>query len=178
MGIAVTFDEYARLRLRALLRTATAVTGDAHLGEEIVQDVLVKVSRRWAEIGSLEQRDAYIRRMIVNEFISWRRKWARLVPTSRVEPDRQEPDPAERSADHDLLRRELSRIPRKQQIVLSLRYFDALSDVEIAAAIGCRESTVRSFAARGLAALRVQMTVSTSSTSTPTATNRTIEELG
>jgi RNA polymerase sigma factor (sigma-70 family) len=129
------------------------------LAEEILQDVLVKVARRWSRVESARNRDAYVRRMLVNEFVSWRRKWARLVPAARIEVDRrdQEPDPAARIVERDLLHRELSGLPRRQQVVLALRYFDGLPDSEIAAALGCHESTVRAYAARGSAALRVQM---------------------
>jgi RNA polymerase sigma-70 factor (sigma-E family) len=153
----VSFEDFAHERLRPLLRTATAITGDPYLAEEIVQDVLIKVSRHWADIGAKPARDAYVRRMVVNEYVSWRRKWARLVPTHAIEFDRHEPDHAERNADRDLLNRELARLPRRQQVVLALRYFEGLADPEIANTLGCGESTVRGYASRGLAALRVEL---------------------
>jgi RNA polymerase sigma-70 factor (sigma-E family) len=153
----VTFDDYVRARLGALLRIATAIAGDPHLAEEIVQDVLLKVARKWDDIGGKDHRDAYVRRMLVNEFVSWRRKWARLVPTSRIDLDAYAPDPSVRSADRDLLDRELQQLPERQRVVLVLRYLEGLSDVDIAAALGCAESSVRSIASRGLATLRVQM---------------------
>ena len=155
----MSFDEYAHARLTALLRTATAITGDPHLAEEIVQDVLAKLARRWDQLGPIEHRDAYVRRMLVNEYVSWRRKWARLVPTAEVAGSSDEPDVAERSVERDALSRELAQLSRRQQVVLALRYFDALPDADIADALGCTETTVRGHAARGLARLRVQMAV-------------------
>ena len=152
----MTFEEYARLRLPALLRTATAICAGPQLAEEIVQDVLVKLDRHWDRVARSENIDAYVRRMLVNEYISWRRKWIRLVPTDVV-PDRAVADHAGAVADQDLLRRALATLPRRQQIALALRYFDDLDDREIAAAMGCAESSVRSFVSRGLAALRIQL---------------------
>lgn len=155
----MTFEDYARRRLRALLRTATAITGDPHLAEEIVQDVLVKLARHWQRIeAGTTGRDAYVRRMIVNEYISWRRKWSRQIPTQDLDPGPSaEHDHAERSAERDALVRELAKLPRRQQVVLALRYFEGLPDADIAAALGCTESTVRAHSSRGLAALRVEM---------------------
>lgn len=160
----MTFEEFVRLRLRTLLRTATAITADPYLAEEIVQDVLIKVSAHWADLEVNPARDAYVRKMIVNQFVSWRRKWSRLVPSHVVEPEAQVPDHAERSADRDLLDRELRRLPRRQQVVLALRYYEGLGDADIAAALGCTEVTVRSYASRALAALRIDMTADRSRT--------------
>ncbi len=155
----VSFEDYARARLGPLLRTATAISGDPYLAEEIVQDVFIKVARHWAAIGPREHRDAYVRRMVVNELVSWRRKWSRLIPSPSVIIETVEPDPAARVADRDLLDRELQQLPTRQRIVLVLRYLEGLGDADIAAAMGCAESSVRSFAARGLASLRIQLRV-------------------
>ena len=48
----------------------------ARVSEEIVQDVALKIHARWSKIEKLEHRDAYVHRMITNEHLSWRRKWA------------------------------------------------------------------------------------------------------
>ena len=69
------FDEYLRREHRALLRFAVTVIGDARLAEEIVQDVLLRAFQRWSTIGELDRPHAYVRRMIVNEHLSWRRRW-------------------------------------------------------------------------------------------------------
>lgn len=51
----------------------------------------------------------------------------------------------------------MSRLPRRQKAVLVLRYYEALSDAEIAAVLGCTPGTVRGYAARALATLRVDL---------------------
>jgi RNA polymerase sigma-70 factor (sigma-E family) len=156
----VTFEQYARRRLPLMLGTARAMCGDAGLAEDLVQDVLIKLHARWAMISALDAPDAYVRRMLVNEFISWRRKWSRLIPHVNPSLLRSgyrggEDDPATMHAVRDALFREIRRLPARQRVVIGLRYFADLSDDQIAEALGCSRSTVRVHAARALAALRI-----------------------
>lgn len=72
-----TFAEWFGNSRLALLRFATAVCVDPGTAQEVVQEVAYKAHTRWARIQDLEQRDAYLRRMVVNEYLSWRRKWGR-----------------------------------------------------------------------------------------------------
>jgi RNA polymerase sigma factor (sigma-70 family) len=51
----------------------------------------------------------------------------------------------------------LATLPRRQRAVLVLRFYEDLPDHDIAAALGCTESTVRSNAARALATLRTRL---------------------
>jgi RNA polymerase sigma-70 factor (sigma-E family) len=150
----VTYEEFAASRLRPLLRTARAICGDPGLAEDLVQDVLLKVQLRWRRIEQVDNPDAYLQRMLVNEFLSWRRKWARIVVHEVVEPQGSSPDYAAQHADRDALRAQLLRLPRQQQVVLALRYYVGLTDTDIAAALNCAPATVRSYASRALAALR------------------------
>lgn len=156
---AVEFEEFMVARAPVLLRTAAFISGDLALAEDLVQEALIKVHRCWADIGDMEARDAYVRRIVVNEFLSWRRKWARVVPFAEVTIDEPLLDRADADADQRLLRVELARLPVRRRIVLVLRYYGGLSDAEIAHALGCQVSTVRSLATRALAALRINPTL-------------------
>src|SRR6266498_156962 len=73
-GGAMTFEEYAAWRLPALVRYAAVLTGDRDLAQDIVQEVLARAHARWRKISGLEVPDLYVRRMITNEFVSWRRR--------------------------------------------------------------------------------------------------------
>ena len=68
------------------------------------------------------------------------------------------PDPAAGHAEREALLAELARLPARQRAVLVLRYYEGLSDTEIADALGCATGTVRGYASRALAMLRVEMT--------------------
>lgn len=158
----MTFEQYATSRLPVLLATARAICGEAALAEDLVQDVLIKLHARWATIEAVEQRDAYVRRMLVNEFISWRRKWARItphawLPPTRAEADQSAIDQASAHADRDQLLAEIRRLPPRQRVVIGLRYYADQSDAQIADALGCSPATVRVHAARALTKLRVNV---------------------
>src|SRR5215203_1768521 len=68
-----SFDEFVVERLDGLLRYATVLTDDPHLAQDIVQEVLLRAQQRWAKI---EAPPTYVRRMITNEYLSWRRRRA------------------------------------------------------------------------------------------------------
>lgn len=145
----MTFDEFTVVSLPSLLRFAVVLTGDRGLAEDVTQEVLVRVHLRWAKIGVLDQPEHYIRRMVVNEYLSWRRRWSRIVPHADP-PDRPDPVPdfAATHAERDALRTELDKLPRRQRAVLVLRYYAGMSDPEIADVLGCSAGTVRGYASR------------------------------
>lgn len=155
----MTFEQYAMRRLPVMLGTARAICADDALAEDLVQDVLIKLHARWSVIGSMAAPDAYVRRMLVNEYLSWRRKW---VPTWRsvdaselAEAAANGTDFASAQAERADLLAEVRRLPARQRAVIGLRYFADLSDTEIADLLGCQQSTVRVQAARALKALRI-----------------------
>lgn len=150
------FEHWVRDQLPPLLRLAQSLSADRQLGEDLVQDVLVKVHARWDRISATEHPDAYVRRMLVNEHLSWRRKWARLVPTADVGLDLEAGDRhAHDHAERDALVREVRRLPERQRVVVTMRYLADLDDRAIAEALGCSETTVRVHASRALATLRI-----------------------
>ncbi len=153
------FDEFAAARLPAVLRFAGVLTGDRGLAEDVVQEVLIRAHKRWPQIGELDRPELYVRKMVVNEYLSWRRRSWRLIPggTAQDVDNRLAPDHALGHAERDALLAELGKLPRRQRAVLVLRFYEGLPDSEIAALLGCAPGTVRGYASRALAALRVEM---------------------
>lgn len=76
--MAETFEQFAAARLPGLLRLAGVLAGDRGIAEDVVQEVLLRVSGRWSVIVATTVPEAYVRRMVVNDYLSWRRKWARI----------------------------------------------------------------------------------------------------
>ena len=155
----MTFEEFVTARLGALIRYATVVTWDPHLAEDITQDVLVRAQARWGRIGGLDAPEQYVKRMVLNEFLSWRRRRAAqlvYMPTLEdVTPH--ESDRTRAVDDRDLTRRLIAGLPPKQRAAIALRYYEDLTDEQIAELLGCRTGTVRSYLSRGLAALRAAL---------------------
>jgi RNA polymerase sigma-70 factor (sigma-E family) len=160
----MTFEEFADTRLAAVLRFAGVLTGDRALAEDVVQEVLIRAHARWRRIGRLDHPESYIKKMVVNEFISAQRRNWRFVPAGAELSTGQVPDHACRHAERDALLAEIGKLPRRQRAVLVLRYYEGLSDPEIAEALGCTPGTIRGYASRALATLRVGMSAPTSLT--------------
>jgi RNA polymerase sigma-70 factor (sigma-E family) len=154
---SVTFEDFVHEQLTPLLRFTKVLCGDRGLAEDVLQEVLLRAQARWSRLAELDKPDAYLRKMIVNEYLSWRRKWARFVPHAEVVGGGEVPDHAIGHADRDALAAKLATLPRRQRAVLVLRYYGGLSDPEIADTLGCGPSAVRAYASRALAALRVEM---------------------
>ncbi len=150
------FEDFAQAQIGPLLGLATAISGDRGLGEDLVQEVLLKAHRHWTKIEKLSSPTSYVRRMLVNEFVSWRRKWSRVVPRAEIHLIDDRPDYASTHADRQALQAQLDRLPRRQRAALALRYFAGLPDAEIAEALGCEVTTVRAHISRALSALRMQ----------------------
>lgn len=154
----MTFDEYVATRLGALVRYATVVTCDPHLAEDITQDVLIKAQARWSRIGGLDAPDPYLKRMVLHEFLSWRRRRAaRHVPMGLRSLDRAMgavADPTAATDQRDALLRVIASLPPKQRAAVALRFYEDLSDDAIADLLGCRAGTVRSHISLALRTMR------------------------
>lgn len=156
--VAASFDELVQSDGPRLLRVAYMLAGDRHAAEDLVQATLASAYRHWDRVAAADSPPAYLRTMVVNEFLSWRRRRSSgEVPVDRID-DATTDGPADHHADHhaerDAAWRLLARLPRRQRAVLVLRYYEDLSDDEIARVLDCGVSTVRSNAARALASLR------------------------
>ena len=162
-GRRVQYEQFVRDRQRPLFRFAVVLTGDPVLAEEIVQSVFARCYERWQLVAAADDANAYVRRMVVNEYIGWRRRNRRSVSvaefTGLVEDALpQVPDPAAGRADRIDLSAQLSTLPPQQRAALVLRFYIGLSFAEVARSLGCRESSARGYVTRALSTLRIQMT--------------------
>ena len=152
------FQEYVRANRPALMRFATVLTGRTWLAGDLVSDVLGRAFERWESIGAMAHPHAYVRRMVVNEYLSWRRRFARVVHGADGHvPERAVADGTEAHAERDAMIALLARLPRRQRAAIVLRYYVGLSDAEAASELGVGESTVRSSISRALGALRIDL---------------------
>lgn len=155
------FDEFARAQLPGLVRFAAAMTGDPQLAQDLVQDTLVRVYTRLSRVAGTDRPDLYVRRMVLNGYLSWRRRWYQRtvhpVADPAAGPHPRTADPAGRITDRAELADLLSRLGRQQRAAIVLRFYEDRDDDEIAAVLGCSPATVRSHISRGLATMRVRI---------------------
>jgi len=148
------FTEYFAARSGAMRSTAFLLCGDWHRAEDLVQVAFTKLYLQWNRVTRHESLDPYVRQVLIRAYIDDGRKawWRREQPQAAAQHERiAEPDPSD---DRVMLVRALADVPARQRAVLVLRYWEDLSVEETAAALRCSPGTVKSQAARGLAALR------------------------
>jgi len=144
------FEAFYRRAWRDAVRWATALTGSVAAGEDLAQDAFARVRTRYP---SIDNADGYLRATIVNLARDQRRatdrrtaRELRVVGEPVLDPSLDEREPRLVTA--------LARLPDEQRATLVLRYWADWDEATIAAALGCRAATVRSYAKRGLDALR------------------------
>ena len=154
-----SFDAFVAARGSAMLRHAYVLTGDRHLAEDLVQETLAHLYRRWDRVAASTSPEAYVRTSVTRQFLSWRRRRSSTERVTDELPERVDAgDTGDRIAGDDAVWRALSTLPRKQRAILALRFYDDQSDVQIAEVLGISASNVRAQASRGIATLRQQLT--------------------
>lgn len=146
------FDAFVRARHHALLRYGTALTGDPHSAADLVQDALERTGLAWARVHQQSDPEGYVRRVMANRNISTWRKLRRERLVSAPPEGAYEDKPTDR-----LMWDSLASLPRRQRTVLVLRYYEDLSEAEIARVLGIAPGTVKSQASKGLATLRASL---------------------
>jgi RNA polymerase sigma-70 factor (sigma-E family) len=144
------FDGWVAATAPRLHRTAFLLVGDWALAQDLVQHACAQT---WPRFTRTDSAEAYARTVMVRTAASWwRRKWRGEVPTARLPEVGRDPwaDVDRRDAMHRALRA----LPPRQRAVLILRFYDDLSEAEVARALGIAPGTVKSTTARALAALR------------------------
>ena len=146
------FADYVARRWGALYRTAHLLTGRRDAAEDLVQEALVTAYGRWSRIRGMDSPDAYLRKVLLNAYLSERRTVIRRAGKRHLTevPPVPLPDPA---VGIDLWRG-VHALPARQRAVVVLRYYEDLTEAETAAVLGCSVGTVKSQCHRALAVLR------------------------
>jgi RNA polymerase sigma-70 factor (sigma-E family) len=148
------FTDWLLAQRTALLRSATLLTGDPGLAEDLVQEAAVKVAARWERLRD-EHPTAYARRIVFRDHASWWRRRRELPAGApgEVARDRAAPPARDTEGRHVVLAA-LATLPRGQRAVVVLRYFDDLTERQTAEVLGVSVGTVKSQAHTALGRLR------------------------
>ena len=148
------FDSLVEARATSLLRTAYLLTGDWGQAEDLLQTALVKTWFRWDRVRDKDAAEAYVRQVMARTYATWwRRRWRGEVATGEL------PELPGRDAYADVdqrhaLRRALAELPPRQRAIVVLRFYEDLTEAQVAALLGCSLGTVKSTASRALVRLR------------------------
>lgn len=146
------FAPFMAAALPGLLRFGYVLTGDPLRGEELAQEALVRTCARWRRIHH-DEPHAYVRRVMVNTWTSWwRRSWREQPLPEGWDAGAGDHEPVWDERDRTLSA--LRVLPPRQRAVVVLRYYEDLSEAQIAEALGCSTGTVKSQASRALRTLR------------------------
>ena len=144
-----------------LIRIGAVMLGSRAAAEDAVHDAFCGLFLSWDRLAEPQNALAYVRSAVMNRCRSELRRQIRLERRADRTHRPLDPESPEQTAilgeEHRDVLAALSRLPRRQREALILRYFLDLPEAEIAAAMGISPGTVKSTAARGLAALARQL---------------------
>jgi RNA polymerase sigma-70 factor (sigma-E family) len=157
-----SFDEFVKLNVGDLLRLGYLITWDRSEAEDLVQECLFRVARRWPKVQVMDMPLAYARRVLINLAFDARQRRSRRreelladIPLTLIDESRS--DEFDALIDRSEMRIAIGQLTRQQRTVLGLRYFLDLSEAQVAAILGCSQGNVKSTSSRALARLRELM---------------------
>jgi RNA polymerase sigma-70 factor (sigma-E family) len=149
------YGDYVTARTRGLVRFAYLTCGDWHQAEDAVQAALTKLYLAWPRLQSRGTIDAYVRRIVLRAVIDQRRlSWFRREQSTDALPDYAGEDPTAPIGDRVTVLAALAKLPRRQRVVLVLRFWEDQSVEQVADLLGCSSGTVKSQSSRALDKLR------------------------
>jgi RNA polymerase sigma-70 factor (sigma-E family) len=154
MSIDQDYAQFVGARWSSLYKLAYLLAASRTGAEDLLQTTLEKAYVNWSRIARMEHPEAYMRRILVNTLLSGRRRaWVGEQPFGEL------PETTEGSSDLPVLDRALlwplvCALPTRQRAVVVLRYYEDLSEDQIAEVLGCARGTVKSQSSAAIAALR------------------------
>jgi RNA polymerase sigma-70 factor (sigma-E family) len=152
-----TFEEYAGAAWPSLYRYAYLLSGNHADAEDIAQQTLLKAYRSWSRVKGSDSPTAYLRQMLTNTFLSHKRPKGRRLELLTDAPPELTHAPAGGPEERMVLWPHVKSLPPRQRAVIVLRYYEDLSEQEIANTLGCSRGNVKSTAHHALKALRAAL---------------------
>ncbi|MEU8260049.1 SigE family RNA polymerase sigma factor [Micromonospora sp. NPDC048999] len=146
--------EFVANRTPAMMRVAYLLTGDRYAAEDLFQSALAKTIPKWRTLRHADP-EGYLRAVMYGEQVSWWRRLRRRRETTLTGADEAvQPDPSAGIEVRLAMRAALRRLPPAQRTVLVLRYYEDLTETQVADVLGCSIGTVRSRTHRAVSRLR------------------------
>ncbi len=155
-GLAELYARHAG----AMVGLAYLLTGDRYQAEDLAQEAFVRMAGRFRHLRDPDAFEPYLRRTVVNLFTSHLRR--RRVERAYLAREARRAEPEAAAAPDVETREELwsavHRLPERQRAAVVLRYYEDLSERDVAAALGCSPAAAKSLVARGMETLRGMVT--------------------
>lgn len=150
------FDSFVTAGWPSMVRFAYRLTLDVAAAEDLSQDAFARIWRRWDSVDRAKAL-AYVRRSVVNGFITEKRRRDRFDRLASIiaRPEAAPPDAT--VVQRDSLQSALGHLTANQRTAVVLRYVDDLPVNEVAELTGWSTGTVKTHAARALANLRERL---------------------
>lgn len=148
------FEHFAEDLGPRLLRAAYLLTGSQADAEDLLQDALITIHRRWRQVSKAEHVGAYSQRVLMNQFLSSKRKKTlHVIPLDSALLNESTPDHSEEVVRRAIVREALQSLPPRQRAAVVLRYYMQLDSREMGLRMNISESTARSTLSRATQAL-------------------------
>ncbi|MBA2698911.1 MAG: SigE family RNA polymerase sigma factor [Nocardioidaceae bacterium] len=119
----------------------------------MLQSALAKVYAVWPRVSKVEHPRSYTRTVLTNEAMAWwRRKSSKELPVAAC-PDAAVVGHEESVTQASVVWEALRRLPPRQRAVIVLRYYEDLSEAEIARTLGISAGSVKSHAHHAIRAM-------------------------
>ncbi len=135
-----SFDDFYLREFRPMVALAAAVSGSHLLAEDLAQEAMTRVYRRWDRIAGYDKPGAFARRVTINLASSRRRRDVVAARGDARLESRSIPPPAE---PYDEVWQAVASLPPQQRAAIALHYLEDRPVDEIAVILGCAESTAR-----------------------------------
>lgn len=155
-----SYVEFVSARWASLLRLAYLLTGSEAAADDLLQTSLMRAYVSWSKVQRTGSPEAYVRKILVNGAISEGRRRSRRPEVLGRVPETAGPDRQAESLDRAALWPLVDALPPRQRAVVVLRYYEDMSEAEIASVLGCAPGTVKSQASDALRRLRATLTAS------------------
>jgi RNA polymerase sigma-70 factor (sigma-E family) len=138
------FADFVRVHSASLFRTAYLMTGDYQRAEDVLQAALVRLYQRWVKVEAMEWPVGYARKVVVSQAVSWWRKRSSHESLLQVWDEPAWDGRVDDVAEHERVWRAVLSLPRRQRAVMVLRYYEDLTEAQIAETLGIAPGTVKS----------------------------------
>ncbi len=138
------FTEFVRTHTASLFRTAYLMTGDYQRAEDVLQSALIRVYQHWPRVDTMDHPVGYARKIVMNQAVSWWRKRSSHESLVTLHDEPAWSGRVDEVPEHERVWAAVLSLPRRQRAVIVLRYYEDMSEAQIAVTLGMAPGTVKS----------------------------------